>query len=329
MRGWSYRHHTKPMTPEDYPYHAWGIADSHPRMVVDRLHWSAYAYRTVYSNPSLNYTTQQWRMIELMLLSRNATILYLTDTAENILGRWGADEMYSSVGIVKLVEKYEQLYQSDTEPFNTHIRRVRATLPDLIDVSTGKPHNAFFQVAAELQARAARAQFALPPTLGHGALDAEFMVVGEQPGEPVKGSLNPPAVFDFGPVADYLWQAFDDIGLQWWRGYYTNASSFESPQEFSEYLDEVVTPKAILGLGGNAKNLMKSAAETHGHRIGFYTVEHPGYIRRFRTAEYTLWKTKLYAILNEWCTGDLGDVDSARISDRSGLDEPGSGSGGV
>src|SRR5437016_14437090 len=77
LPGCAYKHHTKPPV-HPYNYFGWFLAHTGPRVIVDRLHWSEYAYGTVYRHGS-QLTDHQWKYLELACLSRRATIITLID----------------------------------------------------------------------------------------------------------------------------------------------------------------------------------------------------------------------------------------------------------
>lgn len=296
LPGWSYRHHTKP--PVDaYTYFAWFLADTHPRVIVDRMHWSAQVYDKVFER-SAALTPHQWRLIELAHMSRGTTVYCLNDDPQQIFNRWGDDEMYLSDKIPQLCTGFNQLCSGDGDP-PSYLPHIELKLPDLI--FNGKPCDYARLLAMSDEDNARFATRNLPASLGIGKTPAEFMILGEAPGSPIKGSMRPSLPWDEGPAAEHLWAAFDVLELAWWQGYYTNASAFGSIPEFAHYINSVVRPKRILAFGARARTLC-TMAQLHPNTEVF-NVLHPSVARRFHSHLHDEWVDVIGRALAPWSNG--------------------------
>lgn len=147
LPGWSFVHQTKPDC-HPFKYGMQRVANSHPRVVLDRLHWSNYAYGRVYDGSQELLDAHEWRLTELALASRGTMVVYMHDDLESILGRWGKDEMYPPTEIPALLDHYRNLVGGAGDRKSclpTHV----ATLPDL--VYCGRPTYRLQQLAAECE----------------------------------------------------------------------------------------------------------------------------------------------------------------------------------
>lgn len=302
---WSYRHHTKPPV-DPVAYFSWFLADARPRVVVDRLHWSDYAYGKTYDEVGMKLTPHEWRMVELALATQGTTVLLLTDAAENIVKRWGKDEMYPVGPLNLLLERYEELADQTSTPVISRLPVRYARLPEL--VNDGKPTTRLLQIVAAAEQEAARSEKLMAPSVGCGGHDAEFMVVGEAPGDGryKGGVLRPQMPFSSGRASEWLWRAFDGMGLKWWRGYFTNADAFAGPADFQDYFfDALSNVKTVLCLGAKARKLVAEAMAMmkpgHAFRPVIAAVDHPAYARRFRYDEFLEWQAEIYHAMKEHC----------------------------
>jgi len=245
LPGWSYRHHSKP--PIDvYTYFSTFLADSHSRVIVDRFHWSNYAYsQTYHDQPLMN--KHQWRCLELMLMAQNTHTLYMYDDPENVIGRWGSGEMYEAKAdkIRELSEHYLELYKGIPDA------DIRCTLPasmynlrDLMD-ENGDPTEKLKVIAINSITSSTAASKLLPPSLGMGAVGG-FMVIGDTPLWPADDDKRPQVPWNYD---GWLWQAIDEYKVKWWNGYYTYASAFDSNYQMGHYIHKVIKPKKILYVG--------------------------------------------------------------------------------
>lgn len=304
LPGWSYRHHTNPQKiglQEAYPYHLWGIADGHARMSLDRLHWSDYAYGLTYRKGH-SYTPHKWRMLELALLSRACIVAVMLDNPKNIIARWSADEMFEASKVPEIYRRYKELMMQDSQL----VSKLPCTSFNLTDLFHDipiceKPTDQFLAFLLNADDAASHALSTLPPSVGCGSLWPKFMVVGETPGDAFKGELAPGLPWDRGKAAEWLWRAFDEIGLWWWQGYYTNATAFTGPSGFAYYINNIVTPKVILCLGGRAYQLAKKAKYDLRGDLTVVAVDHPMYIRRFHHGKFDEWRDELKSALGNWC----------------------------
>ena len=212
----SYRHTTRPMKEVGpFNYRLWQLADAHPFMIVDRCHWSDYAYAhgavfqsVLERGPGLpvgrgaaggnmvpwrpidktevGLTFAEWRLLELAFMSRGATVLMLWDNADAIRSRWTDYPIYrdpGADGLKRLMARYHSLLTGQgcdvegEEPgaYTTRLRRTGLTLPEAMDED--------FLRGVEVDAftQAARTGWMFPPSLGIGGPDAEFMVISDCP----------------------------------------------------------------------------------------------------------------------------------------------------
>jgi hypothetical protein len=300
LPGWSYRHHTVPPAGLTcYEYHLQFLADSHARVIVDRLHWSDYAYRKVYGGDQM--TLHRWRCIELAAMSRNATVLLMTDTIANITSRWTEREMYTG-RVAALWDAYVGLDEKSSQR-KSMLPSVGWELSELVS-GDGAPTKHLVEIAQLERERCAIDL--LPASLGYGNPKPEFLVLGEAPGGVAEGHA-PQLPWDTGPSSELLWRALDQIELQWWRGYYTNASAFATPQDFAKYYDLLGRPQSVLCLGQIAGNFF-TAAKKNEHwpcsssPIFRAVAHHPAYVRRFHHDEFDSWvKDQIEPTLKYYC----------------------------
>ena len=308
---WSYRHHTRP--PQGVPvfaYHSWGVADAHPRLILDRLHWSGYAYDEVYREGRHGYSHAEWRMMELLLMSRGTHVIFLTDDLNAITGRWRASQqaqMYPP-HVQDLDAAFKQVMsvgnQGEFFAYRSYLPFHVTTLPDIT-----RTHRAGTVIATEFMETltliaddAAHAAKAFPPTVGIGNLRPDFVFLGEAGGNTLPTGLVPPGLpFFRGPAMDYAWEKFMSIDLQWWRGYYTNANAFVAVEEFAYYFNEIVTPKVIVAFGDRAGGLATAAKRDRFLRpdISVALLEHPSYIARFHRHDNS-WTERLGEIMQQY-----------------------------
>ena len=301
MPGWSYRHHTKMPAEMLVAYHMWGIADAHGFIHLDRLHLSDYAYRTVYG-PALNYTPHKWRLVELALMSTNTRVVVMLDSAEGIRSRWDEDELkhgHVAEGIDQLVCIYHNFVDRNIGGgFDTYLQTELYRYENLMDGD--KPTNYFLERMQVWDYEAKLTAYHFPPTIGLGNPRPRFMVVGETPGDAFKGELEPGFPLDRGKASEWMWKAFDAIGLRWWEGYYTNAKEFDDPAHFKMYVEEVLGgPATVLCLGGRAATLA-GKANINGHTKVVAT-KHPMYVRRFEHDNFYEWCAELKSALSCAC----------------------------
>jgi thymidylate kinase len=72
------------------------------KLIVDRLHWSEYAYGETYRG-GCGYTVQQWAAMEEILAERGARIILLSDALSLVKERWEKEEkQFDVAGLVRL-----------------------------------------------------------------------------------------------------------------------------------------------------------------------------------------------------------------------------------
>jgi hypothetical protein len=304
LPGWSYRHHSVPPVPSYY-YYTWFLADTHPRVIVDRLHWSELAYGQTYRGAS-DLTPQQWRLINLCLMALDARVIVLNDDPAALEGRWNR-EPFAKAKIAELVGRFEALPSGWELPLVVqHFR-----LPDLVDMSPRdpRPTEQLLQLAASEHARANMAAHLIPPSLGLGRLaTAGYIILGDVPSEPKQqGDLSPLLPFGTGPASEWLWRAIDELGVDAYAGYYTNASSFGSGTDLAQYLDRAQYLETIVCLGNRAKALVTDAFGTMPRSINVFHLLHPLFVQRFQHSEFEDWRDALGEALASW----RGEVTNA------------------
>lgn len=292
LPNWSYRHHTKPPV-DSYTYFSWFLADTHANVVVDRLHWSDYAYGHTYCG-GMALTEHQWRLIELALMSRQTIVLHMTDDAAGIKSRWGKDEMYDVGPLNQLLDRYHSLAERCSTPYS-RLPVVTAKLPQLVDLSSGEPTDSLRSIAQHAHATSIKTQSMLPPSLGIGSANPQFMVLGEAPcNQQFLGVECARLPLDFGPAAEFFWRALDELEIRWELGYYTNASVFSDERALATYVNRL-SPSMLLCLGEVAHDLVcravKSSLLFHDVRVG--AVHHPMYVKRFRHKQFGAWRDEL------------------------------------
>ncbi len=281
LPGWETRHHgVPPVAP--FQYFGWFAAGSRPRVIVDRLPWSEYAYGATYRNGS-ELSAHQWRLLELTLLANNARIVLLDDATEAIEGRWGkgADDPFAAERIGLLQGAFRDLAEG-TGPVKSRVPSRTYWLPELVDPDTLRGTEEFASLVAEEKRSCAteRANL-LAPSLAAGNGSA-FLLLGESGSDrDQRYTLDPPVPFRDGPASSYLWRALDDIRLRWWEGTFTNAACFADGYAFRDWLEAGPRFAATICLGNAARNLCAETAQITSHLGVVSTVRHPMYVRRF------------------------------------------------
>lgn len=132
---WGYKYFTNPykLNPPQQPrdYFPNMIADiTGPEYIFSRFIWSEDVYGTVYRGaPGL--TDEEFKALEDRIKGWSGIIVHLTDEPENILSRWGKDEMFPPE-----LDKIRQLKELFDE-YSRHERRgtlycMTFTLPQLL-----------------------------------------------------------------------------------------------------------------------------------------------------------------------------------------------------
>lgn len=299
LPGWSYRHFSVPPScVRPYYYHAWPITDAHPRVIIDRLHWSEYAYG-IPTRGNFDYTEDEWRNVELLLLSRATTVVYMTDDSEAIKARWAQSQkrQHFNVAVADgVIARYGNLFMKHSDPLS-HLNVLAFTLPQLIDPRTNRPTDALRDLARD--AEDAAGACALPASVGCGSLDPDFVILGESPRDQQSvGGDAPQVPLSAGPACEWLWRALKELNAPWWDGYYTNASAFRSEVELGAYLNSL-NPRVVVALGARAHGAVFTAQSTRAlaPHVEVKAVDHPAYVRRFKHGQYETWRNELrYAI---------------------------------
>jgi len=113
LPGWRRVHFGVP--PDGVPvfdYHVKGLAMAGPMAIVDRLHWSEYAYGLTYRG-KVGYNDLQWVAMETYLASCKATMILLTDKVSSIKARW--DDPFDPGRVPELVGRFSELQMGHGE----------------------------------------------------------------------------------------------------------------------------------------------------------------------------------------------------------------------
>jgi hypothetical protein len=286
LPGWSYRHHgVPPVAP--YKYFGWFLADTHPRVIVDRMHWSEEAYGKTYRNGS-QLSPSEWRNLELLALSRNAQILLLEDDPTVIADRWDSKQEFSVSKLKQLIEEYDNI-----QSFGSVLPCIHYNMRELVE--DGTPTLALKHIAQTLRDEADHAAKFLPASVGCGSLTPTFLVLGEEPRDQMKvGGDNPQVPLGAGPSCDWLWRALDELDVPWYDGYYTNCSAFTDPHSLASYI-RLLGVKRILCLGNKALKMIEYAKEYGAlwDNVRANHVYHPAYVKRFLHDEYSEWRDSI------------------------------------
>ena len=290
---WSYRHHTKP--PWDpFAYHLQAIADSTTRVILDRCHYSNLIYESVFHNQP-QYTPENWMFMELTLLALQCTVIWMDDEFTNIQSRWSEDEMYKSESALNIAQAYRDYFR-DKQPYDTSLQVLRMTLPDLVDMDKDTATQKLQRLGAIERAKWVHAQNMrlVPPTGGIGNVrPGGFVIIGEEP-SPVqyKDHYAARLPFDAGPAAEWLWKSRALRKVNVSRGYYTNASAYNTPEKMLNLL-RYMKPEAVVMLGAVANDMVRRARMIQELPCKFYHVRHPMAARRFDFSNFETYADEL------------------------------------
>lgn len=294
LPGWGYRHHTKPPVPP-LEYFGW-VSEARATTIIDRLHWSELVYGTVYRNQA-RLSPGEWRLLEMILLAQRATIVRLTDDVAKIQARYDHKEMYSADRVPELVRHYDALAGGGASAYLTAVDCFTFHLPDLVT------EHGQLTVDGEALAMAADrnvCEGGPPPSAGIGYLGpGGWVLIGEAPN--YEALMDPtyrgPRVpWGRGRSTEYLWQALDQAGVDWRRGYLTNADYLASLDVRTWARSRA--PKAIVTVGFQAKEL---ATEHRLHQVAEVThLAHPSFEQRFKRAQFNEYSERLGLALREF-----------------------------
>jgi hypothetical protein len=289
LPGWSYRHHDRPAV-DPYTFYSPFIAYANPRVIVDRFYLCNRVYGPTYQNQPI-IGDHQWRILELMSLSRLAQVIYLTDSVEAIKSRWDGDKRFDP----EKMGQIKSLYDDQFENGGTTLPRVRGTLMDFVPCG-----ELLVKICAAEKQNAQFADRLLQPSLGCGRPKCNgFMIVGEGLSE-YQINKNPQvqAPFCGGPASELLWDAIDEGDIRWDQGYYTNAADFSTAAEFTHYVGDLIQPTTLITIGNRADNLVsKSVLDKE---MNVVRMRHPMYVRRFEHSKMGEWKRSLQEVLTPW-----------------------------
>jgi len=292
MPGWVYRHQIKPPV-KPFSYFGWMLENARPQTILDRAHWSQIAYGYAYRD-EVHLTPHEWRMIELMLLTYGTQVIYLHDSEERMRERWTPDEP-DFAQVPALVDLYDSLLRPG-RMYSSHLWCERYKLPQLINLTDGKPTQTLRQIV-ERQVTIAKAISYLPPArIGWGNTSPQFVILGEAASITDTKDDLPGGPFDRGPSSEWLWKAIDAIYLRWWLGYITNVNVFASAYDLEVTIANL-NPSRVICLGTQARSAMRDVAGPWQ----VYHLTHPQYARRFKHGEFHDWAGQLKQALEPYC----------------------------
>lgn len=282
---WSYRHHTKPpMNP--YGYFSGFIADSRPKVIVDRFHWSEPVYGKTFRG-STGLSRIEFAKLDLMCLSQNAKIIYMADLLENIESRWDDQEMFSSSGIPSLIQEYEKVISETPIPF------IRCSMTDLL-TADNKPTEKLGKFALKCKTEAELTIENPPPSIGSGGLrDANFFIFGPSPS--FSGAQKDPDVqfpLSLGYAENAFWECMFD-GMPWHKGYYTNSSSYSQEQLRALLHKNESENPIIICLGNEAEEFVRKVVKNYP----IASIGHPSH--HIRSGNLDPWCSQLQSILKQ------------------------------
>jgi len=282
---WPLRHHTVPPVTA-FPYYAWFLAGARPRHVVDRAYLSELVYGPMYRD-SADLTDHQVRLLELCALTQGGIVIYLNDTPTNIAHRLLDEHPDADVSrTAELVSRFNEVM------LKTRLPVFSCRLRDLVD-DRNRPTEYLFKLVLLSISRASKAERLPPPSIGYGD-PTGFIIMAEEPNYAgIKDSYGVELPLCWGPSSDWLWRALDEAGIDWWQGYYTNASAFHSPEAFREFVIDW-DPSQVVCLGTRATNLASDA------RVPHKSLRHPMYARRFQHHQFTEYRNAFADALSEF-----------------------------
>lgn len=326
LPGWSYRHHTNPAKIAPcYNYLMWFLADTHAKVIVDRLHWSDWAYGHTYrGGPEL--TPPQRCIVELCCLALNTVVCYLHDTPEAIRSRWSDREMFDAAGVDGLLTRYRELV-NQTYCLGQPTTRLPSYSLNYGVGETGRRQVIDWLFNNQNEA-ILNAPLQVPCSQAIGSPKAKFLVIGEAlprsfPPSGDHGSA-PDVPFARGYAAEWWWRAADAVGLQWWEGAYTNAAAFGRPHERHHNLCDWLALRylevdRILCLGESAWSVIEELRRTNPQaisRFASYKVPHPRHVRQFHHRDFPYWASLIGEHLRPYCTDPSPVFDEAWTTDE-------------
>lgn len=249
LPGWSYRGHTRPPLScgfSAYQYFSWFLADTHPRVISDRLHLST-VYQEVFT-PEHTLTQHQWKMIELACLKNKTRVIYMEDELDAIEARWDEKEMFKPDTIGQLQEHFAIRCKMTKLPL------IKQNLLDYIQglsewgIVIPPDCLSFYEREAEEASKLPSASIGTGTTGG-------IMYVGESISDKqIQKNYVGQLPFSIGPASMFLWDALDKAGIPWEWGYYTNADEF-SYRGMCDLI-RLVKPQLIVCLGNHASRAL-------------------------------------------------------------------------
>jgi hypothetical protein len=292
LPNWGYRHHGVP--PYDpFLYFGWFLADARPNTIVDRLHWSEYAYGKTYRN-SAGIDEDHYRILDLMLLSQDTTVIYLEDSLEAIKARWDPKEPFAFEKFGELKEHFEvKLYDSVQ-------KKMRCNAKELVEFPSGKPTNLLRTLCSNFEVKQSFISELYAPSVGLGSYEAQFVIIGE--GQDFDNcSYQPVMPLQVGFASEWLWKSLKHENIRWWKGYYTNAFSFKDSETLDSYLEnQLFHAEKILCLGNVARDLVFGTKFWRKHPGACLVVNHPNHARRFQHREFDNWSNQIGTFLEDW-----------------------------
>lgn len=280
LPGWSYRSGREGKQIGAGPNHLLSlVADCQPRVILDEFHCTARLSRTLRANYP-HISPQQWKVLELALMSRGALVAWCAPRRAMV------GEM-----LLPLEETPAATDRILTGAEPCHLTRYH--------FNDSESDAVVLERLIESAKREAGRVSALPsPSQGIGSRDAQFLVLGEGPPSQLD-FREPDLPFSRGSAAAWLWKAFEVIGLEWHRGYFTNASSFRSVAAFTDLVIQQLTAiDRIVCIGKGAEGLAKLAAQ-RSDRFPEVRMVRPHSLHR----EFDTWTGEIGEVLKGWCGG--------------------------
>ena len=101
-----------------FEYHSTGVERAGRSAIIDRLHWSEYAYGKTY-RAGCGYTAERWAELEGRLESLDAFTIMMTDELPLVRQRWEwSQEPFDPEKLVELNNHFTDLYLRRSKPIS-------------------------------------------------------------------------------------------------------------------------------------------------------------------------------------------------------------------
>lgn len=250
---WSYRHHGVPKGSA-FQFHARFVADSRSEVIVDRLHWSEFAYGHTYRG-ICDYSDHEWDMLELGLLAHPTHIILMHDVAESIATRYEG-EPFAIEKLQTLQHAFNQAAKISNIPCSDH------TLPQLVK-EDGKPTPRLIQI---VDAYSSTRGLSLPPSMSYGRRSPSALFIGDgRDLDLTKSDLTFP--FCEEDESGFFWATMGESCMPLEQYHFTSCRHFPwrdsqyHNRPFDKYISEL-RPQCIVTLGNLASQLVDSLPPT-------------------------------------------------------------------